>query len=137
MFFQAGDDPGNGALGQVFSSQQRFQGLADATAVGAGQVTTQDGVVDLAHTAGVFRQELAAMLTATTIRLMDATAWNPDDSRPQRCGHAALYDAIAVAAAAFDADIGIASQNRSSSSWTSSTASRTLSCKRARIARRS
>ena len=74
---QATDDPGDCALRQV-GPQQRRDRLADPTAVAAGQVDAQHGLVDATGPTGVARQDLAAKLLGRPVGLADSTARNAD-----------------------------------------------------------
>src|SRR5260221_785458 len=94
---QLTDNTGNCTLGEVLFTEQRFQRLADAPAVGAREVAAQNSGVDFLGATGVARKQLAFELARRAILRGDSASRDLELPRPSGRGDDAFLDAVTVA----------------------------------------
>src|SRR5262249_51508595 len=85
-----------GALREVALPEQRLQRRANATAIRAGEVAAQDGLVDLARAAGRPRQQLAVEFACRAVAIDDPIAGHRHGPGPVGGGDRPIDAAMAI-----------------------------------------
>ncbi len=110
LLLESRDDAGHRALGQVVRAEQGLERLADPPRVRAGQVRTQDRLIDLARSARVARHYFALELPRTPVVTRDPTTGHWEGLRSELGRDPPRLVAIAIAATIFGALVTTAAE---------------------------